>query len=182
MHSSNSFQDKNAKRESPYSVSELAGNRRSERGPRMKVLTSIVLITAITVCVAALLSGFAEQAVYDGSFDLTLKLRADPTIDENAVCFADCWRPVDAAYAMRTGSRGEQSFDPGKIVGDHERLIRVPCSGRTPIIMGFGGSHVEPKFLVVEYSTTISGERVIQRKQFAIPTGHGARSMTIVLP
>lgn len=82
---------------------------------------------------------------------------------------------------MRTGAQGELPFDPGRIVGDHERLIVVPFSGRTSI-MGFGGSYVEPGFLVVEFATTASGERVIQRKQFAIPKGRGARSMTIVLP
>ncbi len=182
MHSSTPFEGKNSKHENPYSVSELAGNARIERSPALKNWTSIALLTLIVVCVVALLLGFGEQSVYDGSFDLTLKLLADPTIDENSVYFADCWRPSDAAYAMRFGPRSEQPrFEPGESVGDHARSIRVPFSGRTSF-MGFGGSYVEPKFLVVEYATSSSGERVIRRKQFAIPKGRGARSMTIVIP
>lgn len=101
MHLPDTFDDKSSNRETPYFVSELPGNSRRERGSALKVLTTIVLISAIVVCVVAMLLGFGEQAKCDGSFDLALKLQLNPAIAESSVYFATSWMPKGLGASNR---------------------------------------------------------------------------------
>lgn len=137
----------------------------------------------IALAVLALGLPLMTVAVWDGRFELKIHVNSDSAIDLDSVRFVTCWRQADATYVLSQADKrfgGAWSIASRDVAGENW-TIGVPCSGRSHWT-GIGETYVEPRFLVVEYESTASGEHSKHRKQFLIPKGRGARSMTIILP
>ena len=163
--------------ENPYSAPasiRVESSQETRLSSRQLIWSSNALVAAGIVIV--LLIPFASQAVWDGSFRLTLDVEAAASIDLNSIGFA-----MDHVLYPRSERRPFSSDRSAAQETSGRWTIDVPCSGRTGF-MGFGDTYHQPGILIVDYQQRIDGEHTMRRKQFTIPKGRSPRSMTIQLP
>jgi len=119
----------------------------------------------------------SEQGVWDGDFPLEISVTESEPIDRESLLFATFWSADDARDAITQLGVYEWGFHPPKLTDDGRVNIDVPVCGR---ITSWGDTYNQPPFLVSEYHLANDGK--VARKCFDIPTGHGPRSIDILLP
>ncbi len=140
-----------------------------------------VLVVASMLAVALLLLlPLGYHAVWDGSFDLTIEISTDQTINESSLLFATCWHETEALDAVENSSVYDYGFRTARTSATGQFSIDVPCSGRDNAY-GLGSTYNHPLFLVIEYRRSDNSEQLV-RKLLGIPTGQGPRTMTVELP
>lgn len=139
-----------------------------------------LLFSVFALIIIALLIPYGYVSVFDGHYPLTITVAETETVDARSLQFAMCWTDAEAEDATRIGATGETSFQSGKIADHDSRRISVPYSGRVNFF-GFVASYNQPKYLIVQYKLAIGNDN-LQRKQFSIPSGRGARNMRVAVP
>jgi hypothetical protein len=135
----------------------------------------------LPLAVVVIVIPFAQVAVWDGRFLLSIVIKTSQPIEPSELLFAACWRESEAEYAIEHGPTVESRFELGEAVGDKRYRLSLPCSGRSGPF-GIEYTYHQPLFLVVQYSITEGAEKVTRRKRFDIPTGRGPKSICITLP
>lgn len=153
---------------------QAAENRELHRRTRDLVVASILAVILL------LLLPLGYQAVWDGTFDLTIVISSDQAIDESSLLFATCWQESEALHAIEDPSVYDYGFRTARTSVTGQFSIDVPCSGRVNAY-GLGSTYNHPRFLIVEYRLSDDSEPSV-RKLLGIPMGRGPRRMTVELP
>ena len=144
-------------------------------------MRNFVIVASILSLLVMLLLPIGYQAVWDGRFELMIRVDANRQIDESSLLFATCWDEREAVHAIQNPSVYEYGFRSPRNTDSGELLIDVPCSGRDGAY-GYGSTYNHPKFLVVELRDIDDNDEQMSRIRFAIPEGRGPRTMTIGIP
>ena len=169
--------------ENLYASPELLPPGPVDSAKRRPKLVYWIASGIIAVIVLGLLLPLADQSLWVGRFGLTIHVDAHPAVDQKSARFAACWdQPQTTLFLSLPDDEYDLPWlDAGRNEAANDWTIDVPCSGRRGWTR-IGDTYNEPRFIVVEYKSIASGVHSKHRKQFLIPKGRGARSMTIILP
>ncbi len=140
----------------------------------------MAIVALAGAAIVVLLAPFGVVSVFDGRFELSIKVHATNDIDRTLLLFAHCWTKSEAEHARKTGTGGEVQFGPGTVEPSGTYVISVPHSGR----MNYFGtimSYHHPRYLVVQYGSPDAANDSV-RAIFLVPVGRGDRQMIVRIP
>ena len=141
-----------------------------------------IIPTLIIVLLVMVILPIGYQSVWDGSFELTVDVDIDETVDDSSILFATCWFEKEVDHLLlEDGMESRAGFHPPDVTDSGELVVDVRCSGRDGAY-GIGSTYHQQKFLVVDYHLKEEAGGQSFRKDFTIPEGRGPHRMVITIP